>query len=85
LAPTAAPDDDEVRRLRSGGVDDRRSRLAAMAERFAREAVPRPPHWRGYRVTPERIEFWQSREHRLHDRQCYERGAGGWTMRLLNP
>jgi pyridoxamine 5'-phosphate oxidase len=61
------------------------SRLAAMAERFAREAVPRPPHWRGYRVTPERIEFWQSREHRLHDRQCYERGAGGWTMRLLNP
>jgi pyridoxamine 5'-phosphate oxidase len=48
---------------------------------------PRPSHWGGYRVTPERIEFWQGRENRLHDRLLYRRGAdaGAWTIERLAP
>jgi pyridoxamine 5'-phosphate oxidase len=50
---------------------------------------PRPPHWGGYRVTPERIEFWQGRENRLHDRLLYRRGqgkiAGAWKIERLAP
>jgi pyridoxamine 5'-phosphate oxidase len=50
---------------------------------------PRPPHWGGYRVTPERIEFWQGRENRLHDRLLYRRGqgkiTGAWTIERLAP
>ena len=51
------------------------------------ENPPRPPHWGGYRVTPERIEFWQGRENRLHDRLRYRRGAdaGAWTIERLAP
>jgi pyridoxamine 5'-phosphate oxidase len=50
---------------------------------------PRPPHWGGYRVTPERIEFWQGRENRLHDRLLYRRGQGkvtsAWKIERLAP
>jgi pyridoxamine 5'-phosphate oxidase len=59
-------------------------RVRAASERFSGD-VPRPPHWSGYRLTPDRIEFWVSREHRLHDRFLYERGEGGWTMHRLFP
>ncbi len=59
--------------------------FAATAERFAGGEVPRPPHWGGYRVVPERIEFWQGRETRLHDRLRYERSAGEWTVSRLAP
>lgn len=46
---------------------------------------PRPPHWGGYRVIPETIEFWQGRENRLHDRLVYRRGDGRWTIERLAP
>jgi len=48
--------------------------------------VPRPPHWGGYRITPEVIEFWQGRENRLHDRLRYSlQSDGGWLIERLAP
>jgi pyridoxamine 5'-phosphate oxidase len=49
------------------------------------EHPPRPPHWGGYRVRPERIEFWQGRENRLHDRLLYTRRGTGWQIERLAP
>jgi pyridoxamine 5'-phosphate oxidase len=62
-------------------------RLAEYTTRFAGKAVPRPPHWTGYRVTPTTIELWKNRDDRLHDREEYRRESPSapWTMRLLNP
>ena len=61
------------------------ARYEAMRTRFAGGDVPRPPHWGGYRVTPERIEFWLDREHRLHERRLFVRDGEGWTEGLLYP
>ena len=61
------------------------ARFLRQTLRFAGRAVPRPPHWGGYRVIPERIEFWYNQVYRLHDRILYERGAGGWRARRLYP
>ncbi len=65
------------------------SRFDAMAEQFEGQDVPRPPHWGGWRVIPERIEFWQDRAHRLHERRlfCNETLPGGenWSETLLFP
>lgn len=47
--------------------------------------VPRPPHWGGYRVVPDRIEFWYSREGRLHDRLSYTRDGDSWRVERLCP
>ena len=61
-------------------------RVGAVAERFAGGEVPRPPHWSGFRIHPEAIEFWQEGEARLHDRFLYERdGERGWVRRRLYP
>ncbi|MEX0448551.1 pyridoxamine 5'-phosphate oxidase [Spiribacter sp. 221] len=60
--------------------------VAEVEARFADMAVTRPPHWTGYRVRPDMIEFWQGREGRLHDRERYYRGENGtWEWTLLNP
>ena len=61
------------------------AQFAAIAEKF-KEDVPRPPHWGGYRVVPEVIEFWQGRRSRLHDRMLYTKQAGGaWKIQRLAP
>jgi pyridoxamine 5'-phosphate oxidase len=60
-------------------------RFAAFARKYP-AAVPRPPHWGGYRLVPEAFEFWQGRENRLHDRILYRRARGGrWRIERLAP
>jgi pyridoxamine 5'-phosphate oxidase len=69
-------------------VPDRATLEAAMRDaerRFAGGDVPRPPHWGGYRVEPERFEFWQGRRDRVHDRLAYVRDGAGWRRERLAP
>jgi pyridoxamine 5'-phosphate oxidase len=68
-------------------VPDRATLERAMddAERRFAGDVPRPPHWGGYRVVPDSIEFWQGRRNRVHDRLVYRRAAGDWTRERLAP
>jgi pyridoxamine 5'-phosphate oxidase len=61
------------------------ARAATFAEQYEGKDVPRPPHWSGYRVLAERIEFWTAGDARLHHRVCYVRRDGRWTKNLLNP
>jgi pyridoxamine 5'-phosphate oxidase len=65
---------------------DELERLVAEAERtFEGGAVPRPDDWGGYRIALERVEFWQGRESRLHDRVVFERSDDGWDRVRLAP
>lgn len=61
------------------------SRLARAAKRFEGVAVERPEYWGGYRVAPQRIEFWQGRASRLHDRILYTKRGRGWSKARLSP
>lgn len=62
------------------------ARITDLEARFGDAPVPRPAHWSGYRVSPERIEFWREGRFRLHDRIAYTRSAdGGWTPTRLFP
>ena len=70
-------------------IDARRileARLEEMKQRFAEGQVPLPPHWGGFRLKPERIEFWQGRPDRLHDRFRYTlQKNGAWSIERLAP
>jgi pyridoxamine 5'-phosphate oxidase len=57
----------------------------AMLEKTYPDAVPRPPHWSGWRVTPHRFEFWHQNWARLHERECYTREGTRWVHTLLYP
>lgn len=59
--------------------------VAAMTDKFKDKPVPRPPFWSGYRLVPERIEFWQEQADRLHEREVYISQANGWRFTLLAP
>jgi pyridoxamine 5'-phosphate oxidase len=74
---------DQSRQLDSRATFE--ARYEEVRARFEGQDVPRPPHWGGYRVTPERIEFWQDRAHRLHERRLFTRHGDGWTEGLLYP
>lgn len=69
-------------------IDSRMSimmKAAKLLVKYASGNVPRPPHWGGFRIVPDRFEFWQGRESRLHDRICYERINGEWLISRLSP
>ena len=60
-------------------------RIAETGLKFGLGAVPRPPHWSGFRLAPRSLEFWRDRPFRLHERLAFDRADGGWTVRRLYP
>ena len=65
--------------------EDFEQRLTVLEQQYDGVDVPRPPHWSGFRVVPERIEFWYGANFRLHERQCFERIDGNWVQVMLYP
>jgi len=65
--------------------DTLHERLTKCREQFIDGRVPKPPHWGGYRLRPERVEFWHAGWRHLHERVCYQHGAAGWERFFLNP
>ncbi|TAH33576.1 MAG: pyridoxamine 5'-phosphate oxidase [Alphaproteobacteria bacterium] len=62
-----------------------RDRLEEYRRDFAGKPIVRPPHWGGYKLVVNQIEFWQGQEHRLHDRELFIRTDNGWKSRILYP
>jgi len=74
--------------LQSSVIEDRsilEDRFIALQKQYEGQTIPMPDYWGGYRVAPEKIEFWQGRASRLHDRLLYTRAAHGWTRVRLSP
>lgn len=72
----------------SGTLESRmilENRVKELEQHFAGAPVPRPPHWSGFRVTPESIQFWEGRESRLHDRFLFEKDGERWIATRLYP
>jgi len=65
--------------------DDLPDRVKEIASQFAGQVIPRPPFWSGFRVVPQKIEFWQSGEFRLNKRLLYSRTSAGWETEQLYP
>lgn len=65
--------------------EDLDARVREVEQRFAGKTVPRPPHWSGFRVVPERIEFWRNMPSRLHVRHVYTRYGAAWRIEQLYP
>jgi pyridoxamine 5'-phosphate oxidase len=61
------------------------ARVSEYEKQFHGKEVPRPSHWSGFRVQPERIEFWKGKPNRLHERHLYTRVANGWKIETLYP
>lgn len=82
LTPAGEGEGDDGRRMLEGWVEEAEKRFEGV------EDIPVPEFWGGLRIVPERVEFWQGRENRLHDRFVYERvegEEGGWTLERLSP
>jgi pyridoxamine 5'-phosphate oxidase len=67
------------------GREDLDRRYGELEREYDGRDVPLPPHWGGFRLRPEAIEFWQHRDNRLHDRIRYTRAREGWRSELLSP
>lgn len=74
---------DQSRPLDARGTFE--ARYDEVRARFEGSDVPRPPRWTGFRVSPERIEFWSDRPHRLHERRLFTLDRDGWSEGLLYP
>ncbi len=68
-----------------GGLEELASSFRDAIQRHTQADVPRPSYWQGYRVVPERIEFWRHRDDRMHERLRYRRDRGGWIRERLAP
>jgi pyridoxamine 5'-phosphate oxidase len=68
-----------------GSLEEMRGEFESVAEQYEDRDVPRPPNWSGFRVRPERIEFWLGKPHRLHERYLYTRRGNDWVITMLSP